>query len=83
MLSCLEVVDSRWHGDDKSKFPKRFEQYLVSREGYGPEENSWEPDEMLEDTATKVLSDFHKRYPSKPRDHRVKDEPSRENKRRR
>ena len=78
-----EVVDSQWYGSVKSKFPNRFVQYLVSCEGHGPEENSWEPYEMLEGTATKVLSDFHKRYPSKPRDHRVKDEPSRGNKRRR
>ena len=78
-----EVVDSRWYGNAKSKFPNRFVQYLVSWEGYGPEENSWEPYEMLEGTASQALLNFHKRYPSKPRDHRVMDEPSRENKRRR
>ena len=58
-------------------------QYLVAWEGYRAEENSWEPYEMLEGTATKVLSDFHKRDPSKQRDHRVKDELSRGNKGRR
>ena len=72
-----EVVDSWWYGNVKSKFPNRFMQYLVSWEGYGPEENLWEPYEMLEGTATKALSDFHKRYLSTPRDYRVKDEPSR------
>ena len=76
-----EVVDSRWYGNARSKFPKWFVQYLVSWEGYGPEENSWEPDAMLEGTAFQVWLDFHKRYPFKPRDHRVKDEPSRGNKR--
>ena len=65
------VVDSRWYGSVKSKFPNRFVQYLVSWEGYGPEENSWEPFEMLEGTAISALVDFHKRYPMKPRDHRV------------
>ena len=76
-----EVVDSRWYGSVKSKFPNWFVQYLVAWEGYGPEENSWDSYKMVEGTATKVLSDFHNRYPSKPRDHRVKDEPSRGNKR--
>jgi len=46
-----EVVDSRWYGNPKSKFPHGFVQYMVAWEGYGPEENSWEPCEMLEDTA--------------------------------
>ena len=78
-----EVVDSRWYGNPKSKFPHRFVQYLVAWEGYGPEENSWEPLEMLEGTAVRALVDFHERYPLKPRDHRVVDEPKRGNKRRR
>ena len=71
-----EVVDSWWYGNAKSKFPNRFVQYLVSWDGYGQEENLWEPYEMLEGTASQVLLDFHQRYASKPRDHRVKDERS-------
>jgi len=46
-----EVVDSRWYENPKSKFPQRFVQYMVACEGYGQEENSWEPFEILEDTA--------------------------------
>ena len=46
-----EVVDRRWYGNPKSKFPHRFVQYMVACEGYGPEENSGESFEMLEDTA--------------------------------
>ena len=65
------VLDSRWYGGTKQKFPQRFVQYLVAWEGYGPEENSWEPYEMLEGTGLQALRDFHRRYPSKPRDHRV------------
>jgi len=60
-----EVVDSRWYGNPKSKFPHRFVQYMVAWKGYCPEENSWEPFEMLEDTAMQVLQQFHERYPSK------------------
>jgi len=51
--------------------------------GYGPEENSWEPFEMLEDTAMQALQQFHERYPSKPNDYRVIDNPNRGTKRRR
>jgi len=77
-----EVVDSRWYGNPKTKFPPRFVQYMVGWEGYGPEENSWEPFEMLEDTAMQALQQFHERYPSKPKDHRVIDNPNRGTKRR-
>jgi len=66
-----KVIDSRWYGNPKAKFPQRFVQYLVAREGYGAEESSWEPFAMLEGTAMQTLVDYHDRYPSKPRDHRV------------
>jgi len=76
-----EVVDSRLYGNPKSKFPHRFVQYMVAWEGYGPEEHSWEPFEMLEDTAMQALQQFHERYPSKPKDNRVVDNPNRGTKR--
>jgi len=78
-----EVVDSRWYGNPKSKFPDRFVQYMVGWEGYGTEEISWESFEMLEDTAIQALQQFHERYPSKPKDHRVIDNPNRGTKRQR
>jgi len=56
---------------------------MVSWEGNGPEENSWEPFEMLEDTAMHALQQFHERYPSKPRGQRVIDNANRRTKRRR
>ena len=65
------ILDSRWYGGVRQKFPQRFVQYLVSWEGYGPEENSWEPFEVLEGTGEEALRDFHQSYPTKPRDHRV------------
>jgi len=78
-----EVVDSRWYGNPKSKFPHCFVQYLVAWEGYGQEENSWELFQTLEGTAMQALVNFHDRYPSKPRDYRVIDAPMRRKKRRR
>jgi len=54
---------------------------MVAWEGYGPEENSWEPFEMLEVTAMHALPQFHERYASKPKDHRVIDNPNRGTKR--
>ena len=44
---------------------------MVVWAGYGPEENSWEPYEVLEGTAEKALKDYHSKYPRRPRDHRV------------
>jgi len=77
-----EVVDSRWYGNPKSKFPHHFVEYMVAWEGYGPDENSWEQFEMLEDTAMQALQQFHERYPSKPKDHSVIDNPNLGTKRR-
>jgi len=78
-----EVVDSRWYGNPKLKFPHSFVQYLVGWEGYEPEENSWKPFGMLEDCPMQTLVNFNDRYPSKPRDHRVVNGPMRGKQRRR
>ena len=55
-----EVLDSlvfgRW---------KRL-QYLIPWEGYGPEENSWEPVANLEN-APDVVEQFHRFHPKAPR----------------
>jgi hypothetical protein len=50
------VLDSRLHGRWRKL------QYFVSWEGYGPEENSWEPVENLQNAAD-VVRDFHRLYP--------------------
>ena len=67
-----DILDSHWYGPKGAKFPKRFVQYMVVWAGYGPEENSWEPYEVLEEQEEKVLQDEHSKYPRHPRDHRVK-----------
>jgi hypothetical protein len=54
-----------------AKFPNRFVQYMVVWAGYGPEENSWEPYEVLQGTAEDALKEYHAKYPRRPRDHRV------------
>jgi len=79
----LEIVDSRWYENPKSKFPHPFVQYLVAWEEYEPEESSWEPFEMLDSTAMQTLVNFHHWYPSKPGDHRVVETSVREKKGRR
>jgi hypothetical protein len=66
------IVDSRWVGPARGKHPKRYVQYMVVWAGYGPEENSWEPYEVLQGTAEEALREYHKKYPKRPRDHRVK-----------
>jgi len=78
-----EVVDSRWDGNPKSKFPHYFVQYMIAGEGYGPEENSWERFEMVQDTTMQALQQCHERYLSKPKDHKVIDNPNRGTKRQR
>jgi len=78
-----EVVDSQWYGNPKSKFPHRFVQYMVAWEGDGPEENSLELFELLEDTTMQALHQFHERYLFKPKDHMVIDNPNSGTKRRR
>jgi hypothetical protein len=54
-----------------AKFQKRFVQYMVVWAGYGLEENSWEPYEVLQGTAKDSLKEYHVKYPRLPRDHRV------------
>jgi len=66
------IVDSRYYGPLRAKFPKRFVQYMVVWAGYGPEENSWEPYEVLQGTAENALQEYHAKYPKRPMDHRVK-----------
>ena len=51
--------------DSKQKGRKRVE-YLVKWEGYGIGEQTWEPQENLENSQEEVEK-FHKRYPRKPK----------------
>lgn len=53
------VLDSRLSGRGKKL------QYLVSWQGYGPDQNSWEPTENLQN-APKAVKKFHQRHPNAP-----------------
>ena len=50
-----EVVDGRWYQNPESRIPRSFVQYNVAWEGYGPQEKSWEPFKMFEDTGMQTL----------------------------
>ena len=52
------ILDSRLH---RAKL-----QYLVKWKGYGPEENSWEPESNLANSK-KLLDQFHHAHPNSPR----------------
>ena len=56
-----EVLDIR--KDNRRKNPW---QYLIKWVGYGPEHNSWEPIDAL-DNAQGAITAFHNAYPAKPR----------------
>jgi hypothetical protein len=49
------IIDSWYNGPARAKFPKRFVQSMVVWAGYGPEENSWKPNEVLQGTAKDAL----------------------------
>jgi hypothetical protein len=53
---------------------KKRVEYLVFWKGYPPEEATWEPWEHLEgdETVSRMLKEFHERYPRQARDSRMK-----------
>ena len=65
-----DIIDSRVRGKGKSQQVE----YLVEWSGYGPDDRTWEPYENLltADGDTPLLDEFHRKYPSKPRDKRIK-----------
>ena len=47
-------------------------QYLARWKGFGPDEDTWEPWENIEDGAIATMQDFHRNNPGQERDPRVK-----------
>ena len=47
-------------------------QYLARWKGFGPDEDTWEPWENIEDGAIETMQDFHRNNPGQERDPRVK-----------
>ena len=62
-----EILNSRKWG--------RGMEYLVSWEGYGPEENTWEPPDNLTN-AQEAIADFHKRYPDRVKPNKPRETPT-------
>ncbi|WAR56379.1 hypothetical protein PtB15_7B227 [Puccinia triticina] len=55
------ILDSRWRG--------RTTQYLVSWRGFGPAENSWEPEENLKNSGD-LVAEFNSKFPEAAARHR-------------
>ena len=57
VYEVVDILDSRRRG--------RKVLYLIRWEGYGPEDDTWEPIESLSGSK-ELLDDFHSTYPDKP-----------------
>ena len=55
-----------------SRVRRKRVQYIIRWKGFGPDENTWELWENIEDGAVETVKDFHKDNPGQERDSRVK-----------
>ena len=70
----VDLEDDIWEVEKvlASRVRRKRVQYLIRWKGFGPDEDTWEPWENIEDGAVQTIQDYHKNNLGQERDQRVK-----------